>query len=32
MLAQPIYRDNLLFAKFLAPLAVVGTLFVRWSC
>ncbi len=28
LLAQPIYRDNLLFAKFLAPLAVVGTLFV----
>jgi len=28
MLAQPIYRDNLLFAKFLAPLVVVGTLFV----
>ena len=28
LLSQPIYRDNLLFAKFLAPLAVVGTLFV----
>ncbi len=28
LLAQPIYRDSLLFAKFLAPLAVVGTLFV----
>lgn len=28
LLAQPIYRDNLLFAKFAAPLAVVGTLFV----
>jgi len=28
LLAQPIYRDNLLFSKFLAPLAVVGTLFV----
>ncbi|MDF2515327.1 MAG: transporter permease [Sphingobacterium sp.] len=28
LLAQPIYRDNLLFAKFLAPLVVVGTLFV----
>ncbi|MNX68911.1 ABC-2 family transporter protein [compost metagenome] len=28
LLAQPIYRDNLLFAKFLAPLVVVGTLFI----
>ncbi len=28
LMAQPIYRDNLLFAKFLAPLIVVGTLFV----
>jgi len=28
LMAQPIYRDNLLFAKFLAPLIVVGTLFI----
>ncbi|WP_282635955.1 ABC transporter permease [Sphingobacterium thalpophilum] len=28
LMAQPLYRDNLLFAKFLAPLIVVGTLFV----
>lgn len=28
LMAQPIYRDNLLFSKFLAPLTVVGTLFV----
>ena len=28
LMAQPIYRDNLLFAKFLAPLVVVGTLFI----
>ncbi|KKO90815.1 ABC transporter permease [Sphingobacterium sp. Ag1] len=28
LMAQPIYRDSLLIAKFLAPLMVVGTLFV----
>ncbi|MDM1295266.1 ABC transporter permease [Sphingobacterium sp. N143] len=28
LVAQPLYRDNLLFAKFLAPLIVVSTLFV----
>jgi ABC-2 type transport system permease protein len=28
LMAQPIYRDNLLFSKFLAPLTVVGTMFV----
>jgi len=28
MIAQPIYRDNLLFSKFFAPLTVVGTMFI----
>lgn len=28
VMAQPIYRDNLLIAKFLAPLLVVSTLFI----
>lgn len=28
LIAQPIYRDNLLFSKFFAPLTVVGTMFI----
>jgi len=28
LIAQPIYRDSLLISKFIAPLIVVGTLFV----
>lgn len=28
LIAQPIYRDNLLIAKFLAPLIIVSTLFI----
>lgn len=31
LIAQPIYRDNLLFAKFTSSLIIIGTLFISLS-
>ncbi len=32
LLAQPVYRDNFLLAKFISPLKVITALFLSWGC
>ena len=32
LLAQPVYRDNLLLAKFISPVIVIKHCFYRWAC